>query len=507
MIMAVDPLDLSIGGYALLAATLLTTLYITTAIRAWYPLRHVPAATWSAHFSYLWLARANWSGKLYWAYRDLHTTKGPLVRIGPSDIQTNDIEIIRWLNRPGLASRRSDWYAGARFDPAHHSILSMPDTAEHAEHKRKLAPAYHGRGMTNKEARVDEQVAALLALIRRKCAEGPAVRGQAVLDLAQLMDWFAADVVTRLGFGEALGWLRDEKDYFEFFGTLHRSWLFLGLSIDVPWLRKILFSKLSMTLFGPRSRDSGGFGGLLGVSEHYIKKRFEQEKPELGDDMLSVFISQGLSRKQCEIETLFMLLAGSEATATTARVTLLSLIASPRVFYRLKGEIDTAVRENRVSTPARYAEIQQLPYLRAVLYEGIRIRPSGLGLLPKLVPKGGMTTHGMHIPEGTAICMNLSSLLRSTELFGKDAYLFRPERFLEVDEKRRHEMENNTELVFGSGQFMCLGQKIAWLEMSKVVFELVKGFDMQIVSPWKPSNMQSYGAWVETNMDVNFTAL
>jgi cytochrome P450 len=78
----------------------------------------------------------------------------------------------------------------------------------------------------------------------------------------------------------------------------------------------------------------------------------------------------------------------------------------------------------------------------------------------------------MRIPEGTAICANLASLLRSPTIFGVDAHLFRPERFLECDDQSRREMESNTELVFGSGQFMCLGKKIAFMELSKTIFEV-----------------------------------
>jgi cytochrome P450 len=80
--------------------------------------------------------------------------------------------------------------------------------------------------------------------------------------------------------------------------------------------------------------------------------------------------------------------------------------------------------------------------------------------------------HGVYIPEGTAICANISALLRSQALFGQDSHVFRPERFLEAEPKKRAEMERNTELVFGSGQFMCLGKTIVFMELSKAVFEV-----------------------------------
>jgi cytochrome P450 len=90
----------------------------------------------------------------------------------------------------------------------------------------------------------------------------------------------------------------------------------------------------------------------------------------------------------------------------------------------------------------------------------------------KLVPDGGQTIHGMFIPGGTAIGMNMSSLLWSKELFGEDAHLFRPERFLEASDAQREEMKRNVELVFGYGRWMCAGKPIAMMELNKVIFEV-----------------------------------
>lgn len=68
--------------------------------------------------------------------------------------------------------------------------------------------------------------------------------------------------------------------------------------------------------------------------------------------------------------------------------------------------------------------------------------------------------------------MNTSAMLASTELFGEDANLFRPERFLEVDEAKRAEMQRNVELIFGTGRWMCAGKPVAHMELNKIFFEV-----------------------------------
>jgi cytochrome P450 len=100
------------------------------------------------------------------------------------------------------------------------------------------------------------------------------------------------------------------------------------------------------------------------------------------------------------------------------------------------------------------------------------MRPPAPGLYPKSVPAEGDVIQGKLIPGGTAIGMNTASLLRSRAVFGEDADLFRPERFIEADEATRVGMERDIELVFGYGRWMCAGKPVAFMELNKVFFEV-----------------------------------
>lgn len=184
-------------------------------------------------------------------------------------------------------------------------------------------------------------------------------------------------------------------------------------------------------------------------------------------------MAHGLSQEQCEDEALFMIVAGSETTASVIRCTVLHIMSAPMVYNRLKQEIKAALSEGRVAhQPIRIDEAKRLPYLQAVIYEGMRMRSPAPGLYPKAVPAGGDTLCGHFVPGGTAIGMNTSAMLASTRLFGEDANLFRPERFLEVDDAKRAEMQRNVELVFGTGRWMCAGKPVAHMELNKIFFEV-----------------------------------
>ena len=94
-----------------------------------------------------------------------------------------------------------------------------------------------------------------------------------------------------------------------------------------------------------------------------------------------------------------------------------------------------------------------------------------LGLWPKWSASDD-TLLGVFIPAGTCVCMNTSALLRSYEHFGHDAMVYNPERFMSPDHAARMEMEYHVELAFGSGQWMCAGKNIAFMEINKIIFEV-----------------------------------
>lgn len=98
------------------------------------------------------------------------------------------------------------------------------------------------------------------------------------------------------------------------------------------------------------------------------------------------------------------------------------------------------------------------------------MRSPAPGLCPKTMPLEGDAVHGKFIPGGTAIGMNASSMLYSRTLFGDDADVFRPGRFLEINEAKRVEMERHVELIFGYGQWMCAEKPIAIKDLNRVFF-------------------------------------
>lgn len=110
------------------------------------------------------------------------------------------------------------------------------------------------------------------------------------------------------------------------------------------------------------------------------------------------------------------------------------------------------------------------------------MRPGAVGTFPKVVPPQGEVVQGKFIPGGTVVGMNVPAMLRSTEHFGSDADLFRPERWMEASGPQRGEMERQVETAFGHGRWMCAGKPIAFMELFKTFFEVRLGISVSVSS-------------------------
>lgn len=63
-------------------------------------------------------------------------------------------------------------------------------------------------------------------------------------------------------------------------------------------------------------------------------------------------------------------------------------------------------------------------------------------------------------------------MLMNTEVFGTDTEVFRPERFLECDDKQKTYMLKTIDLIFGYGRWLCLGRPLAIIELNKIFVEV-----------------------------------
>ena len=132
---------------------------------------------------------------------------------------------------------------------------------------------------------------------------------------------------------------------------------------------------------------------------------------------------------------------------------------NPACYAKLRSELDTAEKNGQLSDSVTYAQARQLPYFQAVVSEALRLCPSVALCMPRYPPKGGATIAGEYFPEGVQVGCNAWVIHLDKGIFGEDADVFRPERWLE-SEARNKEMEKYL-ITFGAGSRTCVGKNIS----------------------------------------------
>ncbi|KAJ9144220.1 Cytochrome p450 [Pleurostoma richardsiae] len=479
----------------------LVLYYVVSSILAWRRLRDFKGP-WLASFSYLWMARTSTSGHMWSIYRDVSAKYGPVARIGPNELVTDDPDIIRRLSSTRSQYRRSSWYDPNRLDPYEHSMFSLRDNAAHDKLKSQTAPGYSGKENPFLEAEVDYVIDEMVQKIRSKYVAGP---GKLVpLDLAKMCQYFTLDSIGKVAFGQEFGFLGQERDVNHYLQTIEDIAPVMQMCGEIPSLASIVASPLVLRLAGPKVTDTKGLGRLMKVARDIVAKRFGPDAKEQRD-MLGAFVRNGLTQRECETEALFQMIAGSDTTATAIRATLLYVMTTPRVYEALWREIDEAVKDSKISSPIKSVEGEALPYLQAVIFEGLRIHPPFVGLPMKEVPPQGDTLLGQFVPGGTRIAPSNWSLTRNKRIFGEDSELFRPERWVEASDETREEMRRTVELIFGYGRWACAGKSLAFLELNKVFVELLRNFDFQLVYPTRPWTSINHNLFLQKDMWVSVT--
>lgn len=145
--------------------------------------------------------------------------------------------------------------------------------------------------------------------------------------------------------------------------------------------------------------------------------------------------------------------------------------------------------------------------------------PPATGLMSKVVPPEGDTIDGKFVPGGTEICKNDWAMQRNKKVYGEDVAVFKPEGWLEAQGKQLETMEKTVGLIFGHGNYRCLGKNVALMELNKVFFEVglslpkrrvaltisLRNFDFTLIDPSNPWISMNYNLWMQKHMFIRVT--
>lgn len=325
--------------------------------------------------------------------------------------------------------------------------ILFQDGAEHRTSRRLMYPAFHGRAIASYFDTVQtlvqeflqdwsQQGTIPLTAAFRKLTLWVASRlflGSATVDeIAQTGQWFMELMVGRLAL----------------------------LRLDAP-----------LTLFGRSQRARRRLQAYLQAE---IARRQSQGEGSEPHDVLGLLLAatdeagNRLSEAEVINQTLLLLFAGHETTATLLSWMLFELGSAHEWRNRLRAELSTVVGDG----PLTVAHLKQLPQMTWVLKEAERLYPPVYGI-PRGVVKD-FDYGGYRIPAGWYIDISPMLTHRLPELWSEPDR-FDPERFAPP---REEDKQHPFALVgFGGGVHGCLGFEFAQMEMKIVLATLLRRYD------------------------------
>ncbi|KAF2646987.1 cytochrome P450, partial [Lophiostoma macrostomum CBS 122681] len=442
-----------------------------------------------AKFSRLWYLRQIRKRTFHWKNIELHERHGPIVRIAPNEFSIDDAEAIKIIYGHGTQFNKSPWYYAAGH-PYNRDLFTEQDAKLHATKRRTVASLYSMTTILHMEPCVHE----CTSLLKARLTEFAMSR--TVFNLQYWLQCYAFDVIGLITVAERFGFLDEGKDRYDLFPSLER---YLRYCTDVG-----VYSEIHPILWRINTYLNQGRGHLRNFASEQLQKRQTdladvEQKPSIADDFLAkMFQKHYEDPEQFPVERIFMTCltnigAGSDTTSISLCAIFWYILRNPESLVKLRAEIDGA---GEVGT---YQEALKLPYLQAVIKEALRLHPATGLPLGRVVPKGGSMIAGKYFPEGSVVGVNTWVAHYSTAVFGDDAASFRPERWLESEERAK-EMSKSW-LSFGSGSRTCIGKNISLLEISLLIPELVRNFDFELVDKQAP--LESENIWFVRQKNVN----
>ncbi|KAH7376903.1 cytochrome P450 [Plectosphaerella cucumerina] len=450
------------------------------------PLRRVPGP-FLARITQWWEYVIVFRGKSHQDYIRLHEEYGPIVRVGPNRYSFTSRQAVKKIYELGGKYIKSDYYTPLLSpDPKTQHIFPMQDNERHKDRRRKISPLYTMSTMLSYEGAVEKLNGVCIQKMHQFAKEGR------LIDVPHWMQYYAFDVIGEITFNKSFGMMEKEGDTTGMISGIREAndyLAFAGLVPSVlPWLARLA------TLLGKTSNALMIVGYTWKQIDNHRETNTKFTKAEKGDTFLTKLLDMEASGAIANPNMLDAcssnITAGSDTTAISLSSCLYYLFTNPDKLEKLRHEIETMAADGRISDPVTFQEAQNMPYLQAVIKESLRLHPAVGTILARVVPKGGMELDGQYFPEGTEVGANAWPLHYSNDTYGPDPEAFRPERW--IGEEKTSIMDSMN-FSFGGGSRTCLGKNISLLEMTKVIPQIVRRFDMVLEHPDKP--METNCAW------------
>ena len=167
-----------------------------------------------------------------------------------------------------------------------------------------------------------------------------------------------------------------------------------------------------------------------------------------------------------------MIAAGQETSSFFLKTTTYHILANPEIHSKLKAELRQAIPDPASIPPL--AQLEQLPYLHAIIQEGHRLSYGVVGRLQRISPDKPLQYQDWTIPAGTPVSMTALLQHMDPSKFSNPT-TFSPDRWLNSPDKAEKYL-----VPFSKGTRQCMGINLATAEIYLTLATVFRRFDMEL---------------------------
>ncbi|GAB5366000.1 hypothetical protein AAMO2058_001106900 [Amorphochlora amoebiformis] len=305
-------------------------------------------------------------------------------------------------------------------------------------------------------------------------------KSEFLVDTEELFRNYATEAIMSIGFGQSLAYNEISRLGKKFVNVMEKG------STPIYMVNAYIFSPLP----GPTSlrRDIGELHSTCRqiVREYrHAKKKEPSTEPQAigcllqalcdasdGDDMFT--------EEECVHNVYSFIGAGIDTTSTA--LTHCALLLS--LYPEIQDKIRTELKEDEGKFDISKA-LTGYPYLSAFIKETLRLYPPIIGLpIRKTTTKTKLGQ--LTLRSGACVSCNSLAVGRAKTVWGEDASVFRPSRFLETSEGRTRDKKGiditnsmgSKFVTFGAGVRTCIGKNLSVMEVKSVLSKLLRNFEI-----------------------------
>jgi cytochrome P450 len=361
------------------------------------------------------------TGKLVKRERQFYEKYGEVIRLAPDEVSFaneqawNDIYSFRRGHK--RAGRDKAYYIGESSAPGLNqacmiytirltlpapndqadNLITTNDFKFHARVRTLLSNSFTNDSLHSQQPLIHHHADMLVAKLRGLATAPESLEQGALVNMTDWLNFFTMDVIGDLAFGEPFGCLQT-GEYHIWVRTLFSYLKGMSLAAAPRYypLTEFLFRKLipKSVLEGQRRHTQ--------YANEKINRRLDlkTDRPDFMTPFMKNNVNfEKMSRDEILSTFNFIIVGGAETTATTLTGIFNHLFRNGRVLQRLCTEIRTRFEAEKDIT---IDTVQELPYLEAVLNEGLRMCNPIPGGLPRVVPEGGDIYAGVYLPGGVS---------------------------------------------------------------------------------------------------------